>query len=158
MKRRPGARGSLAATGRLALRLAKASASLSTNEQNTLLLVLLVFLLGLVVRTLATAILDSPGDAFAWLTPGAQMGLLLASVGLAVAIALPATARLMLAALALMAGAILVNLAPPNPYSAAALAVWRQGHFLNFNGLTRLSASIWPFLVLPYMTWLGRRL
>ena len=30
--------------------IAKASASLSTNEQNTLLLVLLVFLLGLVVR------------------------------------------------------------------------------------------------------------
>jgi len=50
VKRRPGARGSLTATGRLALRLAKASASLSTNEQNTLLLVLLVFLLGLVVR------------------------------------------------------------------------------------------------------------
>ena len=50
MKRRPGVRGPLTATGRLALRLAKASASLSANEQNTLLLVLLVFLLGLVVR------------------------------------------------------------------------------------------------------------
>ena len=117
----------------------------------------LFLLLGLVVRTLATAILDSPGDAFAWLTPGAQMGLLLASVGLAVAIALPATARLMLAALALMAGAILVNLAPPNPCSAAALAVWRQGHFLNFNGLTRWVATLWPFLTLPFLFLSARR-
>ena len=33
----------------------------------------------------------------------------------------------MLAAVALMAGTVLVNLAPPNPYSTAALATWRQG-------------------------------
>ena len=117
----------------------------------------LFILSGLVVRTLATAILVDPGDAFAWLTPGAQMGLLLATAGLAIGIALPATARLMLAALALMAGAILVNLAPPNPYSAAALAVWRQGHFLNFNGLTRWVATLWPFLTLPFLLLSSRR-
>ena len=121
------------------------------------LVVPLFLLLGLVVRTLAAAILISPGEAFSWLTPGAQMGLLLAGTGLAVGIALPATARLMLAALALMAGAILVNLAPPNPYSAAALAVWRQGHFLNFNGLTRLVATLWPFLTLPFLLLTSRR-
>ena len=57
----------------------------------------------------------------------------------------------MLAALALMAGTVLVNMAPPNPYSLAALAVWRQGHFLNFNGLTRLVASLWPLLALPFL-------
>ena len=121
------------------------------------LVVPLFLLLGLVVRTLAAAILISPGEAFSWLTPGAQMGLLLAGTGLAVGIALPATARLMLAALALMAGAILVNLAPPTPYSAAALAVWRQGHFLNFNGLTRLVATLWPFLTLPFLLLTSRR-
>lgn len=121
------------------------------------LVVPLYLLLALVVRTLATAILIGPGDAFTWLTPGAQMGLLLAGGGLAVGIALPATARLMLAALALMAGAILVNLAPPNPYSAAALAVWRQGHFLNFNGLTRWVATLWPFLTLPFLLLSSRR-
>ncbi|WP_153147028.1 VanZ family protein [Dechloromonas sp. H13] len=117
----------------------------------------LFILLGLLVRTLATAILDSPGDAFAWLTPGARMGLTMAAIGLIPAIVLPATARLMLAALALMAGAILVNLAPPNPYSAAALAVWRQGHFLNFNGLTRWVATLWPFLTLPFLLLSSRR-
>ena len=117
----------------------------------------LFILLGLLVRTLATAILVSPGESFAWLTPGAEIGLLRAIAALAVAIALPATARLMLAALALMAGAMLVNLAPPNPYSAAALAVWRQGHFLNFNGLTRWIATLWPFLTLPFLLLTTRR-
>jgi VanZ family protein len=76
---------------------------------------------------------------------------------LLVAMALPATPRLMIAALALMAGTVLVNLAPPNPYSAAALAAWRQGHFLNFNGLTRLIATLWPFLTLPFLMLSARR-
>jgi hypothetical protein len=71
---------------------------------------------------------------------------------------LPPSPRLAFATLALMAGTLLVNLAPPNPYSAAAMAAWRQGHFLNFNGLTRLTASLWPFLALPYLTVLGRRM
>ena len=79
----------------------------------------------LLVRTLAAAILIGPGNAFTWLTPGAQMGFMVGVVILAVAMLLPVTPRLMMAALALMAGTVLVNLAPPNPYSAAALAAWR---------------------------------
>jgi hypothetical protein len=50
VKRRPGVRNPFVATGRLALKLIKASTDLSTSEQNTVLLVLFVFLLGLVVR------------------------------------------------------------------------------------------------------------
>ena len=52
---------------------------------------------------------------------------------------------------------VLVNLAPPNPYSLAALATWRQGHFLNFNGLTRLVGILWPFLTLPFLLLTTRR-
>lgn len=115
------------------------------------LIVPLFLLLGLIVRTLAAAILIGPGEALAWLTAGARSGLLAGGLLLAVAILLPATPRLILALLALVAGTVLVNLAPPNPYSMAALATWRQGHFLNFNGLTRLVATLWPFLVLPFL-------
>ena len=117
----------------------------------------LFLLLCLVIATLSAAILVSPADALAWLTPGSRLGLLVGSVILTVAMALPATPRLMLAALALVAGTVLVNLAPPNPYSAAALAAWRQGHFLNFNGLTRLIATLWPFLTLPFLMLTTRR-
>ena len=117
-----------------------------------------VFLvLGLLVRTVAAAVLVSPAGAFAWLTPGAQMGLLMGFLALAVVLFLPFNARLVVAALSLMAGTVLVNLAPPNPYSAAALAAWRQGHFLNFNGLTRLVSILWPFLTLPFFLLAGRK-
>ncbi len=111
----------------------------------------LLLLLGLAIRTLGTAILIGPGEALAWLTPGAQGGLLLATGMLVLTLPLPSVAGLMIAALALMAGTVLVNLAPPNPYSLAALATWRQGHFLNFNGLTRLVGILWPFLTLPFL-------
>jgi len=111
----------------------------------------------LVVRTLAAGVLIGPGEAFSWLTPGAQMGFMIGVVTLSVAILLPDTPRLMLAALTLMAGTVLVNMAPPNPYSAAALAAWRQGHFLNFNGLTKLVSTLWPFLTLPFLLIAGRR-
>jgi VanZ family protein len=121
------------------------------------LVVPLFLLLGLLVRTLSAAILINPAGAFVWLTPGAQGGLLLALLVLALSLFLPATVRLMLAAMALMAGTVLVNLAPPNPYSAAALAAWRQGHFLNFNGLTRLVGTLWPFLTLPFLLLTTRR-
>ena len=116
------------------------------------------FILALSIRTLAAAILVDPAHALAWLTPGAGLGLMIGIAILILTLLLPASPRIALAGLALMAGTVLVNLAPPNPYSAVALAAWRQGHFLNFNGLTRLTASIWPFIALPYLTLLGRRL
>ena len=39
----------------------------------------------------------------------------------------------------------------------AALATWQQGHFLNFNGLTRWVATLWPFLTLPFLLLIVRR-
>lgn len=96
-------------------------------------------------------------DAFLWVTPGAQAGL---AAGLLLALALaglPRTARLALAAVLVMAATVLVNLAPPNPYFAATLRGLQQGHFLNFNGLTRLVSSAWPFLALGYFIYLAAR-
>jgi VanZ family protein len=115
------------------------------------------FAVALLIRTLAAAVFVGPESALAWLTPGAGAGLLLGGAALFLAL-LPMRLRLAVAGLALLTGTILVNLAPFNPYSVAALAVWRQGHFLNFNGLTRLAASFWPFLALAYLALLGRRL
>lgn len=128
-------------------------------ERASPLAVLLAFFLGaLLVRALGAAVLVGPRNAMAWLTPGAGLGLALGAAVLGVGILLPAPWRIALAGLALMAGTVLVNLTPFNPYSTAALAAWRQGHFLNFNGLTRLVAAVWPFLALPYLSLLARRL
>ncbi|GEM_PF-28155 len=117
----------------------------------------LFLVLGLTVRTLAAAILIGPGEALAWLTAGARYGLIASALLLCLTIWLPARPRLILILLALAAGTLLVNLAPPNPYSITALATWRQGHFLNFNGLTRVAATLWPFLVLPFLLLAARR-
>jgi VanZ family protein len=116
---------------------------------------------GLVVAALAIKAgafaLLTRGDPLAWLTLGAQEGLAAGLlVGLA-AVALPRTARLALAAVLVMAATVLVNLAPANPYFTATLRLWHQGHFLNFNGLTRLVSATWPFMVLGYLFFLASR-
>jgi len=109
----------------------------------------------LAVKTAAFAILMRAEHVFAWLTPGAQLGLAAGFLLALAALRLPRTARLALAAALLMAATVLVNLAPPNPYFAATLKVWEQGHFLNFNGLTRVVSAAWPFAALVYLVYLA---
>ncbi len=131
--------------------------SLLAPQTPSLTLLGAFFLLALTIRTAAAMILLGPAQAFAWLTPGAGLGLMSGIAALSVFLLLPPAGRVAIAGLALMAGTVLVNLAPANPYSAAAMAAWKQGHFLNFNGLTRLTASLWPFLALPCLSLFGRR-
>lgn len=113
--------------------------------------VLLVLLAGVAVRVLAAAILIDPGDALRWVTFGNASG---AATGCALLLAtirfMPALRRA-LAATAFLLATVLVNLAPQNPYLAEAVLVWQQGHFLNFNGLTRLLSMLWPFLALAWL-------
>lgn len=132
--------------------------TLLADRPSTFPVLLLFFFFALLVRAVSAAILVGPREAMAWLTPGAGLGLVFGGAVLTLALFVPAVWRVALAGLALMAGTVLVNLAPTNPYSAAALLTWHQGHFLNFNGLTRLIAGLWPFLALPYLMLLGRRL
>ncbi|HLX80391.1 MAG TPA: VanZ family protein [Burkholderiales bacterium] len=118
-------------------------------------LLLALLAVALIVRTLAFMILMHAEHVLVWLTPGAQLGL---AAGVALSLAalrLPRAARLVLAAVLLMAATVLVNLAPPNPYLAETLKVWEQGHFLNFNGLTRLVSAVWPFAALGYLVYLA---
>ena len=53
----------------------------------------------------------------------------------------------------LLAGAVLVNIAPENPYIAQSFMIWQAGHFLSFNGTTRLVSSLWPFIAAAYLSW-----
>jgi ABC-type sugar transport system substrate-binding protein len=91
------------------------------------------------------------------MTPGALQGLVAGLAAALLAVGLPRVARLAMAAVLLMIAAILVNLAPQNPYMAAMLKLWQQGHFLNFNGLTRLVATLWPFAALSLLIHLAAR-
>ena len=119
------------------------------QQQRSLLVALL--LPALLVKAFASALLVNAAQFAHWITPGNATGLAIGAIALLAATHLPPLAQRMLAALALLFATALVNLAPENPYIAASLAVWQQGHFLNFNGLTRLVSSLWPFAALPYL-------
>ncbi len=112
----------------------------------------------LALKTVAVGELLKAQHVFAWLTPGALLGLGGGVLVLMPALALPRAARLALAGLLLMAATVLVNLAPENPYLANALKQWPQGYFLNFNGVTHLVSLAWPFAALFYLMLLAPRL
>ena len=111
----------------------------------------------LIVRTGAFAVLMPAEPLFNWLTQGAKFGLVAGIALMFIAVALPRTSRLAVAAVLFMAATVLVNLSPPNPYTAAMLKLWQQGHFLNFNGLTRLVSAMWPFAALAYLVLIATR-
>ncbi|MDH3320185.1 MAG: VanZ family protein [Betaproteobacteria bacterium] len=120
-------------------------------------LILLLVLAALAVKTLAFTIILRAQDSFAWLTPGALQGLATGLTVALIAVSLPRVARLAAAAVLFMAATVLVNFAPPNPYLAEILKLWQQGHFLNFNGLTRLVSLLWPFAAIGYLIVLAAR-
>jgi VanZ family protein len=130
-----------------------------TQNDRPLRRLLLALLLGaLALKTLAVGVLLKAQNVFAWVTPGALVGLACGAGVLVLAMALPRVARLALAGSLLMAATVLVNLAPENPYLANALQQWPQGYFLNFNGLTHLVSLAWPFAALFYLMLLAPRL
>ncbi|PJA58878.1 MAG: hypothetical protein CO164_00065 [Rhodocyclales bacterium CG_4_9_14_3_um_filter_68_10] len=139
----------IAATGVMGAGL---TAWMSLREPSVLLLVA-AFIAAAAAKALAWAVLVEPSAWLAWLTPGARPGLALGAAGLALALWLPRPAQVSLAVLALLAMTALTNLAPGNPYLAWA----GQGHFLNFNGLTRIASSLWPFLAAAYLLALPAR-
>ncbi|MDB5728416.1 MAG: hypothetical protein JWQ00_1621 [Noviherbaspirillum sp.] len=114
-------------------------------------LIIAMVVSALAVKTLANALFFAPESAFAWLTPGAQGGLLAGAMMLSgLAFARPLIQR-RLAAFALLASIVTVNLVPTNPYFIATLQAWIQGKFLNFNGATRFLSLLWPFLALWFL-------
>lgn len=120
-------------------------------------MVVALVLVALAVKTFAFAVILRAQDGLDWLTPGAGQGLVAGLAAAMLAVSLPRVARLALAAVLLMAAAVLVNLAPQNPYMAAMLKLWQQGHFLNFNGLTRLVTALWPFAAMGFLILLAAR-
>lgn len=136
------------------LAIALIGSALAANHRVLMPLALIV--VALAVKSLAIMVLMQSVNGFAWVTPGALGGLALGLLLWLLAVRLVPAQRQALAALTLMLATVLANLMPDNPYLENTLRVWQQGHFLNFNGLTRLTCSLWPFLALPWLM-LSRR-
>lgn len=105
----------------------------------------------LVAKSLASALLFAPENAFAWLTPGARGGLLIAGLMLPALIYVQPAIQRRLALLMLTVSLLAVNSVPANPYFVATLQAWVQGKFLNFNGAAQFLSLLWPFLALWFL-------
>lgn len=115
------------------------------------LLIASLIVVAIAVKLLANALLFTPANAIAWLTPGAKAGLLIGSMmvgGLAYA---PTVARRRLAVVSLVVSFVAINLVPANPYFVATLQAWIQGKFLNFNGAAHFLSVFWPAFALWFL-------
>lgn len=117
--------------------------------------IVLLLLLGIGAKSLASASFFVPGEPLLWLTPGTRQGLLLGVPALAAALCLPRVIQHALAGVSLLVATTLTNLLPDNPYTELGQHLLGQGNFLNFHGLTQLTASLWPFLALAYLSAVG---
>jgi VanZ family protein len=113
-----------------------------------LLLALALLLAATMTKALAHAVLFSPSDAFAWLTPSAASGLLVGAVMLAGLSFAPVGAQRRAAIVALAICLLLLNVLPSNPYFLSTLSEWVQGKFLNFNGAAQFLSLFWPAFAL----------
>ncbi len=104
-----------------------------------------------VVKSLATALLFSPENAFVWVTPGAQGGFLIGAIMLSGLVFAPQVAQRRLAAITIVLSLLIVNTTPLNPYFLSTLQGWVQGKFLNFNGAAQFLAVMWPFFALWFL-------
>ncbi|MFO1197290.1 MAG: VanZ family protein [Burkholderiaceae bacterium] len=102
------------------------------------------------IRSAAAALLLGPGQAFAWLSAGAQGGLVVGAVLIALMASARRRARLTIAILALLVTALLTSVFPVDAYHASMLARWDQGAWRNFNGLLRGLSVAWPFAALAW--------
>ncbi len=110
----------------------------------------------LALKTVASSALFIPGNPSLWLTPGSLLGLAIGVAAWLLLARVPRSVLILAAVVCLVFGVIVVNLAPENPYLVAALKVWRHGHYVSFNGMTRLLSAVWPFLTLGYLILLAR--
>ncbi len=112
----------------------------------------LIFSSGLCIKTLASALMFGPENAFAWLTPGAQGGIVIGILMLYGFSFAPNHAQRRLGSLLLLISLCLVNLIPSNPYFLHTLQNMVQGKMLNFYGAAQFLAIAWPFSAIWYLS------
>lgn len=113
-----------------------------------------IALLAFGLRSLATQMVYGAGAPFAWLTPGAQGGLVVGAALLYGLETLGARARAACGLAAAIAGWVLVNVAPQDRYFETTLAGVQAGQLANLHGLLRTVSFVWPILAI---VWFWRR-
>ncbi|MFP5406054.1 MAG: hypothetical protein ACLGHY_06845, partial [Gammaproteobacteria bacterium] len=107
-------------------------------------------LLAASAKSSATANLLGGRHALAWLSAGAQGGLLAGALLLALCLWWRPRVRLLTTIVALVCATLVNNLSPPNVYFLSTMAMWHQGGWANVNGLLRALAIVWPFAAIGW--------
>ena len=117
------------------------------------LVIILVIVAALAVKMLIFVVLGKPHGAWAWMTPGVMLGLVLGGVLLTGLLPLGPRVRLTLALLSTLLALAAVNFAPDNPYFSLPppLASGRPSHFLSLSAILRAISELWPLLALSYL-------
>lgn len=103
------------------------------------------------LRSMATQKVYGSGAPLAWLTPGAQGGLVIGAVLLYGLVSLSQTTRARCAVVATTVGAALLHLSPNDAYFQTTAADIQWGPLRNLRGLLSMIAAAWPWLT---MIWL----
>lgn len=127
--------------------------SLLLLGRHPLLAGLTVLLFALAVRAVAAAALARSAHWMQWLTPGTALGLAAGVIGLALFLRLPRAGRTAAAVACIIAGVIVVNIAPGNPYQAPLPFMLNQKltHLMNFSQIMHLLSGLWPLLAIAYL-------
>jgi VanZ family protein len=123
-----------------------------SRRRFTLIAVIAAIAFGL--RSLATQMVYGTGAPFAWLTPGAQGGLVVGTALLYGLETLGPRVRAGCAIAAAIAGFVLVNVVPEDRYFDTMVAGLRSGQLSNLHGLLRSVSFVWPLLA---VLWFWRR-
>jgi VanZ family protein len=121
--------------------------------------VLLLIGAAAIVKGVAATMLLSQAAGEHWLTPSVVLGVAAGSLLLALAIRLPRSAQVTLAAIALLSSLLATVFAPDLLFARAPVKLFNgpYGHMLNFNGLTHTVLLIWPAVASAFLFALAGR-
>ena len=121
--------------------------------------VLLLIGAAAIVKGVSATMLLNPAAWEHWLTPSVALGVAVGSVVLALAIRLPRSAQVTLAAIALLSSLLATLFAPDLLFARAPVGLFNgpYGHLLSFNGLTHTVLILWPAIASAFLFALAGR-
>ncbi len=105
---------------------------------------------GAAIRSASAVWVLGVGSWLGWLTAGAQGGIVVGTVMLAMLASARRKTRLVACIVAIAATAVLTSVFPHDPYYASAIGRWDAGVWRNFTGLTKGAAMLWPVLAIGW--------
>ncbi|HSS46737.1 MAG TPA: VanZ family protein [Burkholderiales bacterium] len=134
--------------------------ALMRTARAAIIATLVLLLAASVIKLLAAAVLLKPEALLQWLTAESVIGIGYGLFIVAASLLLTIRQIIPVCAFALAAGIFVAHLHSGEPRSSLALHLfsWHYGHLLNFTGLARITAELWPFAALGYLCLLVQRL